>query len=79
MSKLTTEARHELPGVRFAFPKQRKEPLENGAHVRNAVARFNQVTGVTNAERDAAWLRIELAAQLFGVRLHETGWRELKS
>jgi hypothetical protein len=37
------------------------------------------VTGVTDAERDAAWLRIELAAQLFGVRLHETGWRELKS
>ena len=79
MSELSTKARTQMAGVRFAFPEQRKEPLENAAHVRNAVARFNQVTDVTDAERDAAWQRIEVAAQCFGVTLSETSWHELKA
>jgi hypothetical protein len=28
--------------------------------VRNAIARFKQVQGVTDAERDAAWKRIKI-------------------
>jgi hypothetical protein len=31
-----------------------KEPLENAAHIRNAIARFNQVKGVADAERETA-------------------------
>lgn len=27
----------------FAFPKQRKEPVHDAEHVRNAIARFDQV------------------------------------
>jgi hypothetical protein len=42
-----------ISAAKFAFPKQRKEPLENVSHVRTAVARFNQVKGVTDAERSA--------------------------
>jgi len=61
----------------FAFPKQKKEPLSDAAHIRNAVARFNQVQGVTDAERDAAWKRIQRAAAKFSVELNESGWREL--
>jgi hypothetical protein len=61
----------------FAFPTQRKEPLENDSHVRNAIARFDQVTGVTDAERDSAWQRILVAAKKFGVEVHESSWREL--
>jgi len=61
----------------FAFEKQRKEPLEDASHVRNAIARFDQVEGVTDAERDAAWKRILSAAKKFGVEVHEKGWREL--
>jgi hypothetical protein len=61
----------------FAFPKERKEPLNNAAHVRNAVARFNQVKGVTDDERDAAWKRIEKAAKKFDVELSEKSWREV--
>jgi hypothetical protein len=53
-------------------PKQRKEPLENASHVRNAVARFNQVKGVTEAERRAAWKRIQSAAKRYGVELQES-------
>jgi hypothetical protein len=55
--------------TKFAFPKQRKEPLENASHVRNAVARFAQVKGVTEAERRAAWKRIQSAAKRYGVEL----------
>jgi hypothetical protein len=69
MAKLRTATRDRMPATTFAFPKQRKEPLENASHVRNAVARFDQVDGVTEAERRAAWKRIQAAAKRFGVEL----------
>jgi hypothetical protein len=50
MAKLTKPARDRISATKFAFPKQRKEPLENASHVRNAAARFKQVKGVTEAE-----------------------------
>ena len=69
MAKLNEAARDHIPATKFAFPKQRKEPMENASHVRNAAARFNQVEGVTAAERRAAWKRIETAAKKFKVDL----------
>ncbi|MDB5859546.1 MAG: hypothetical protein JWQ76_3235 [Ramlibacter sp.] len=77
MTKLTANEREGLAQTQFAFEKQRKEPLENASHVRNAVARFNQVEGVSDAERDAAWKRIQSAAKKHKVELHETSWREI--
>ena len=77
MAALDTDDRNELDKGDFAFPKQRKEPLENASHVRNAIARFNQVKDVTDAERDAAWKRIQAAAKKFDVELEERSWREL--
>jgi hypothetical protein len=77
VSRLDEGRRDALDRREFAFPKQRKEPLEDASHVRNAVARFDQVEGVTDAERDAAWKRIRAAAKRFGVELHERDWREL--
>jgi hypothetical protein len=79
MSKLEQEDRDELPKREFAFPKQRKEPLEDASHVRNAIARFNQVRDVSDEERDEAWQRIVAAARKFGVDVAEGSWRELKS
>jgi hypothetical protein len=61
----------------FAFPKERKEPLNDARHVRNAVARFDQVEGVSDSERDAAWRRIRSAARKYGVDIEARGWREL--
>lgn len=61
----------------FAFPKERKEPLIDARHVRNAVARFDQVEGVTDKERDQAWGRIQRAAKRFDVDVAVKGWREL--
>ena len=77
MAKLDTEHRDEISRSQFAFPKQRKEPLEDASHVRNAIARFDQVQDVTDEERDAAWKRIKAAAKKHGVEVNEGGWREL--
>ncbi|MBW8814914.1 MAG: hypothetical protein JF588_15955 [Caulobacterales bacterium] len=77
MSRLDEADRDHLSDRQFAFPKQRKEPLEDASHVRNAVARFDQVEGVTDAERDEAWKRIRAAAKKFDVKLEERSWREL--
>jgi len=72
---LTTQS--DLPDAVFAFPRQRKEPLTDAAHVRNAVARFDQVTGVSDADRAQAFANIEKAADYYHVDLSETNWREL--
>jgi len=61
----------------FAFPAQRKEPINDAAHVRNAIARLDQVEGVTDEDRDHAWRRIVSAARKFGVDVSESDWREL--
>ena len=74
---LSTAAKDRLPDAEFAFPAQRKEPLSDAAHVRNAIARFDQVEGVTDAERDQAWKRIQAAAKRYGVEISETSWRDL--
>jgi hypothetical protein len=66
-----------MPRTEFAFPKERKEPLNDARHVRNAVARFDQVEGVTDKERQAAWRRIRAAARRFGVHIEVRGWRAL--
>lgn len=77
MSELETRNRNAMPAGEFAFPKERKLPIHDAKHVRNAVARFDQVEDVSDSERDAAWKRIETAARKFDVELHESGWREL--
>jgi hypothetical protein len=77
MTKLSEEDRDDLKKGAFAFPEQRKEPLENASHVRNAIARFNQVKGVSDDERDAAWKRIEVAAKKFDVEISEKSWHEI--
>lgn len=74
---LSTREENRMPTEQFAFPKQRKEPLNDAAHVRNAIARFDQVEGVTDAERNAAWRRIKAAAKEFDVDVEARDWREL--
>jgi hypothetical protein len=66
-----------LPDSQFASPKQRKEPLTDAKHVRNAVARFDQVEGVSDADRDRAWKRIRAAARKHDVEISVRGWRQL--
>jgi hypothetical protein len=74
---MSTAEENRLSESKFAFPNERKEPLSDASHVRNAIARFDQVEGVNDAERDQAWKRIVAAAKKFGVEVAESDWREL--
>jgi len=74
---ISTKRREQMPAEKFAFPKERKEPLNDASHVRNAIARFDQVEGVSDSEREAAWRRIRSAAKKYGVEVTARGWRSL--
>ena len=74
---MSTAEKDGLPDAEFAFPAERKEPLSDAAHVRNAIARFDQVEGVTDEERDRAWERIRAAASKYDVHISENDWRDL--
>jgi hypothetical protein len=74
---LSTADKDQLDDEKFAFPEERKEPLTDARHVRNAIARFDQVEGVSDAERDRAWKRIMSAAKRFDVEVSESDWRDL--
>ena len=70
-------AKAHLPDTVFAFPKQRKEPMTDAKHVRNAVARFDQVTEVSDEDRALAFANIKKAAEHYDIELSETSWRDL--
>jgi acyl-CoA reductase-like NAD-dependent aldehyde dehydrogenase len=74
---LDAAERNAMSDTTFAFPRLRKEPLSDASHVRNAIARFDQVRDATDAERDEAFKRIKRAAKRHGVEMTETSWREL--
>ena len=69
--------RGDLPDSVFAYPKERKEPMTDASHVRNAIARFDQVTGVSDDERELAFANIKKAAKHYGVDMSEKDWHEL--
>jgi len=51
--------------------------MTDASHVRNAIARFNQVRGVSDDERDLGFANIRKAAKHYGVRMTEADWKEL--
>jgi cell division protein FtsX len=76
-SRLSSEDRKEMNDTTYAFPRQRKEPLMDASHVRNAIARFDQVKDVSDEDREAAFRNIQAAARRFGVEMTETNWHQL--
>lgn len=74
--KLSTDDRKELPDSVYAFPKEKKEPMSDASHVRNAMARFDQVKGVSDEEREQAFANIQAAAKHFGVEMNEKSWHD---
>lgn len=70
MPKLSTEEREELPSSEYACPIDKKLPINDAAHVRNAMARFDQV--ITNkCHPEEARKRIIAAAKKFDVDVKE--------
>jgi hypothetical protein len=74
---MSTAEKDRLSDQEFAFPAEHKEPLTDARHVRNAIARFDQVEGVSDAERDKAWQRIQAAAKRYDVEVSASDWRDL--
>ncbi len=74
---LDTKERNELPESVYAFPERRKEPLTDARHVQNALARFEQVHDVSDADRDLAFANIKKAAAHYKVEIAEDDWRQL--
>lgn len=77
MATLSEKQRDKLADSEYAFPEQRKEPINDAKHVRAAIARFDQVDGVSNKDRDEAWKRITRAAKKYDVEMEEHDWRDL--
>jgi len=74
---LSSGEKRSLPNTVYAFPDKRKEPLTDADHVRNAIARFDQVKDVTDKERDQAFANLKKAAKHFDVDMSETDWHQL--
>lgn len=74
---LSTKEKNDLPESVFAFPKKRKEPITDASHVKSALARFDQVKGVSDEERDQAFANIKKAAKHYDVDIEEDDWHDL--
>ncbi|HEX8395462.1 MAG TPA: DUF6582 domain-containing protein [Longimicrobium sp.] len=75
--RLQTSERNELPNSAFALPHQRKLPVTDAGHVRAALARFDQVEGISDEDRDLAFANLRKAARHFGVEVAEQDWHDL--
>ncbi len=75
--EISTRARKKLSNQTFAFPKERKEPLTDKQHVKNALARFDQVKGVSDTERKQAFQRIKRAAKKDHLDVKESNYHQL--
>jgi class 3 adenylate cyclase len=70
MAKLDAKTRDQLPDSAFAYidsQGKRRLPINDAVHVRNALARFNQVAFEDDAARDRARIRLLRAAKRHGV------------
>lgn len=70
MAVLDGKTRAKLPDSSFAYidsAGRRRLPINDEAHVRNALARFNQTTFEDEVARDGARTRLLKAAKKFGI------------
>src|SRR3989454_1109003 len=70
MSRLDASKRARLPGSAFAYVGsggRRRLPIHDEAHVRNALARFNQVAFEDDAARERARKRLLNAAKKYSI------------
>jgi len=66
-----------LPDSAFAFPTQRKVPLTSAGYVRDAIAGFQEIDGVSDEDRELAFENIRKAAKHYHVEVREMDWRQL--
>lgn len=71
---LPSKKRNALPDSSFAVPGKRKLPIHDEPHCKNAMSRFSQTMGLTDAEKRTAYRKILRAAKRFGI--DTTGFQE---
>ena len=69
---LSTAEQNDLPASQFAFPKERKEPLTDARHVRNAIARFDQTEFDEPGAKKRAARNIIAAAKKHGIEVSDS-------
>lgn len=70
MATISTKKRNALPSGKFALPAQRKYPIHDAAHVRNAAARLEQAKNggkISDADYAKAKRAIKAAERRFGI------------
>ena len=70
MAPLDQKTRNRLPDTAFAYIDshgRRRLPVNDEAHVRNALARFNQIVFEDEAARSRALTRLLRAAKKYGI------------
>jgi len=75
-ARLTTRSRKNIPSEKFALPESRKYPLQDKAHVRNALSRAaQQMKGGGAGAEDArkAMPKIRAAAKQMGIMMSKEG------
>ena len=75
--ELDSEERNDLPKSVFAFPRQRKEPLTDANHVRNALVSFQSGRGCQRRRSAQAFANIKAAARHYDVEVSAEKWQEL--
>lgn len=80
MPRLTTAARHRLPGSTFALPG-RRYPINDAAHGRNALARVSQYGSPAEQARVRSAVHAKFPAigakkKKIGLRDHLTSMRQ---
>jgi hypothetical protein len=66
MARMSYQRKKSLTATQYACPRDRKLPINDAAHVRNAMARFDQVESKF-CHPTVARRRILAAAKKFGV------------
>jgi hypothetical protein len=72
MAELDTKDREKLDKRKFAYVDKEGEghlPINDDAHVRNAVARFNQTDFESTTKRETARKKIVKAAKRRGIKV----------
>src|SRR5437899_3642333 len=81
MSQLNAKKRSQLPKSAFAYVDskgRRRLPINDEPHVRNALARFNQVAFEDDAARERARKRLLSAAKKYRSEEHTSELQSLR-
>ncbi len=73
MAKLTTEARKKIPKKEFGLPGEKKYPMPDAAHAKNAKARASQMVNKGKLSKASEEKIDAKANRILGKKSHNRG------